>query len=149
MYFEDEVKTIERWMDEPRFAETTRLYTARQVAEQRGAVAQDYTVAREAAAAFHAHLRDLFAQGLSITLVACTGAGGALATPGAPTTYRWYAGDLRQEFQGTQGRRQRWNVQSRCQPSSGTTTGSAPRERCASIQRASSPIVIPCRTGSG
>lgn len=67
MYFEDEVKTIERWMDEPRFAETTRLYTARQVAEQRGAVAQDYTVAREAAAAFHAHLRDLFAQGLSIT----------------------------------------------------------------------------------
>ncbi|HSM31976.1 MAG TPA: hypothetical protein VK854_14855 [Woeseiaceae bacterium] len=35
-------------------------------------------------------------------------AGDALATPGAPTTYRWYAGDLRQEFRGFQGQRQRF-----------------------------------------
>src|SRR6185295_15834046 len=44
-----------------------RLYSARQVAEQRGTIPSDYTVAREAAEAFHARLRELFAQRKSIT----------------------------------------------------------------------------------
>ncbi len=44
-----------------------RLYTARQVVEQRGTIAHDYTVAREAATAFYDRLRQLFAEKKSIT----------------------------------------------------------------------------------
>ena len=44
-----------------------RLYSARQVVEQRGTIAHDYTVAREAAAAFYDRLRQLFAERKSIT----------------------------------------------------------------------------------
>ena len=57
----------QQWFDSPRFAGITRLYTARQVVEQRGTIAADYTVAREAAAAFYARLRELFAERKSIT----------------------------------------------------------------------------------
>ena len=39
-----------------------RLYTARQVAEQRGTIPTDYTVAREAADGFYQRLRELFAR---------------------------------------------------------------------------------------
>ena len=42
-------KEIQAWFDTPRFNGITRLYTARQIAEQRGTIAQDFTVAREAA----------------------------------------------------------------------------------------------------
>ena len=38
-----------------------------QVLEQQGTIATDYTVARDAAAAFHARLREMFAEGKSIT----------------------------------------------------------------------------------
>ena len=65
--FEAEVATTQAWFDSPRFAGIIRLYSARQVVEQRGTIAHDYTVAREAAAAFHARLRELFAEGRSIT----------------------------------------------------------------------------------
>jgi isocitrate lyase len=65
--FEQEVLETEQWFASPRFAGILRLYAARQVVEQRGAIAQDHTVAREAAAAFHARLRELFAQRTSIT----------------------------------------------------------------------------------
>lgn len=58
---------LQRYFDSPRFAGITRLYTARQVAEQRGTIPVDYTVARETAAAFHARLRELFGQRKSIT----------------------------------------------------------------------------------
>ena len=44
-----------------------RLYTARQVVEQRGTIASDHTVAREPAAAFHDRLRQFFAEGKCIT----------------------------------------------------------------------------------
>jgi isocitrate lyase len=54
-------------MEAERFAATTRLYTPRQVVEQRGTVLTDYPVARNAAERFHARLRELFAQGRSIT----------------------------------------------------------------------------------
>jgi len=65
--FEQEVAETQKWFDGPRFAGTTRLYTARQVVEQRGTIAHDYTVAREAAAAFYERLRQLFAERKSIT----------------------------------------------------------------------------------
>ncbi len=65
--FEQEIAETQKWFDNPRFADTTRLYTARQVVEQRGTIAHDYTVAREAAAAFYDRLRQLFGQRKSIT----------------------------------------------------------------------------------
>jgi isocitrate lyase len=65
--FEEEVAATQRYFESPRFAGILRLYTARQVAEQRGTIPADYTVAREAAAAFYERLRELFAQRESIT----------------------------------------------------------------------------------
>ena len=65
--FEQEVLETRQWFVSPRFAGIVRLHSARQVVEQRGTIRQDYTVAREAAAAFHARLRELFAQRRSIT----------------------------------------------------------------------------------
>ncbi|HYM52662.1 MAG TPA: isocitrate lyase ICL2 [Candidatus Dormibacteraeota bacterium] len=65
--FEDEVEATRCWMESERFAETTRLYIARQVVEQRGTVLTDYPVARNAAERFYARLRELFAQRRSIT----------------------------------------------------------------------------------
>src|SRR5664279_3721264 len=54
-------------MASARFAGITRVYSPRQVVEQRGNVATDYTVARGAAEGFYARLRELFASGRSIT----------------------------------------------------------------------------------
>ncbi|MEI7545168.1 MAG: isocitrate lyase ICL2 [Mycobacteriaceae bacterium] len=65
--FEGEVAATQRYFDSPRFKGITRLYTARQVVEQRGTIGVDYTVARETSAAFHARLRELFGQHRSIT----------------------------------------------------------------------------------
>lgn len=60
--FDDEVAATQQYFDDPRFSRITRLYTARQVAEQRGTIPTDYTVARNAAAAFYERLRELFAR---------------------------------------------------------------------------------------
>ena len=65
--FDQEVRATQAWFDSPRFAGIVRLHSARQVVEQRGTIANDYTVAREAAAAFYARLRELFAERKSIT----------------------------------------------------------------------------------
>jgi len=65
--FEQQVASTQQWFDGPRFTGIVRLYTARQVVEQRGTIAHDYTVAREAAVAFHDRLRQLFAEQRSIT----------------------------------------------------------------------------------
>jgi isocitrate lyase len=65
--FEDEVAATQKYFDDPRFSRITRLFTARQVAEQRGTIPTDYTVARNAAAAFYERLRELFAEKKSIT----------------------------------------------------------------------------------
>ncbi|QZT64846.1 isocitrate lyase ICL2 [Mycolicibacterium austroafricanum] len=65
--FERDVAETQRYFDSPRFDGITRLYTARQVAEQRGTIPADYPTAREAATAFYPHLRELFAKGKSIT----------------------------------------------------------------------------------
>ena len=65
--FEDEVRATQEWFASPRFEGTTRLYSARQVVEQRGTIRQDHTIAREAAEQFYARLRELFEEGRSIT----------------------------------------------------------------------------------
>jgi isocitrate lyase len=65
--FEREVRETQDWFDSPRFAGITRLYTAREVVEQRGTIRNDYSVARTAAEAFYGRLRALFAEGKSIT----------------------------------------------------------------------------------
>src|SRR5262245_21221229 len=65
--FEEEIAATQRYFESPRFTGIVRLYTARQVVEQRGTIAADYTVAREAAAAFYERLRELFAERKSIS----------------------------------------------------------------------------------
>ncbi len=64
---EQEIEAVREWMGSERFAGITRVHSPRQVVEQRGVVATDYTVAREAAERFYARLRELFASGRSIT----------------------------------------------------------------------------------
>ena len=64
---DQELEAVREWMGSERFAGITRVYSPRQVVEQRGSVAADYTVTREAAVAFYARLRELFAGGRSIT----------------------------------------------------------------------------------
>jgi isocitrate lyase len=62
-----EVADTARWLASPRFESLTRLYSAQQVAEQRGTIATDYTVARVAAEQFYDRLRRLFAEHRQIT----------------------------------------------------------------------------------
>ena len=65
--FDAEVRSAQAWMSSPRFEGVTRLYSARQVVEQRGLIDQDYTVARVAADRFYSRLRELFDQGRCIS----------------------------------------------------------------------------------
>jgi isocitrate lyase len=65
--FERDVAETQRYFDSPRFEGKIRLYSARQVVEQRGTIPSDYIVAREAAQAFYPRLRELYAQKKSIT----------------------------------------------------------------------------------
>jgi isocitrate lyase len=67
MDFEREVAQLREWFESPRFEGIKRIHTAREVAEQRGAIRPDYAVARGAAEAFYARLRQLFDQKKSIT----------------------------------------------------------------------------------
>ncbi len=66
-FLDSEVEATEAWFASDRFSDTTRLYTARQVVEQRGTIVRDYTVARLAAEGFYTLLHGLRAQGKSIT----------------------------------------------------------------------------------
>jgi isocitrate lyase len=65
--FESEVSETAKWFDSPRFTGITRLYSARQVVEQRGTIGTDYTVARVAAEQFYDRLRQLFAERRPVT----------------------------------------------------------------------------------
>src|SRR6266571_1505778 len=65
--FESESGETARWFASPRFEGITRLYSARQVVEQRGTIPTDYTVARMAAEQFYDRLRQLFAKRKQIT----------------------------------------------------------------------------------
>src|SRR5438876_1503124 len=77
--FEREINETQEWFDSPRFAGIVRPYTARQVVEQRGTIRHDYTIAREAAAAFYDRLRELFAERKSITTLGPYSPGQAVA----------------------------------------------------------------------
>jgi isocitrate lyase len=65
--FEEQVANVTSWSASPRFQGIVRLYSPRQVAEQRGCIEADYPVARSAAEAFYDRLRALFSAGKSIT----------------------------------------------------------------------------------
>ena len=65
--FESEIGETAGWFASPRFEGVTRLYSARQVVEQRGTIPTDYTVARMAAEQFHERLRQLFGGRQQIT----------------------------------------------------------------------------------
>jgi isocitrate lyase len=65
--FESEVAETARWFASPRFQGVTRLYSPRQVVEQRGNIQPDHTVARTAAEQFYQRLRELFGQRKQIT----------------------------------------------------------------------------------
>ena len=67
MDFEKEVEELRRWFASPRFKGIQRVYSAREVVEQRGTIRPDYAVARGAAEGFYARLRELFEQKKSIT----------------------------------------------------------------------------------
>jgi isocitrate lyase len=67
MDFEKEVAQLREWFASPRFKGIKRAHSAREVAEQRGTIRPDYAVARGAADAFYARLRQLFDQKKSIT----------------------------------------------------------------------------------
>ncbi len=65
--FEEQVEAMRRWFAAPRFKGIQRLYTAREVVEQRGTIAAEYPVARDAADAFYKRLRQLFDEKKCIT----------------------------------------------------------------------------------
>jgi isocitrate lyase len=64
---EKEIAETAEWLSSPRFEGLTRLYSPRQVAEQRGTIQDDYTIARTAAEALFERLKELFSAGKSIT----------------------------------------------------------------------------------
>ncbi len=65
--FEQQVAEMTKWFESPRFKGIRRLYTPREVVEQRGTIRNEYTVARDTAAAFHTRLSELFAGGKCMT----------------------------------------------------------------------------------
>ena len=65
--FEREVAEIREWFASPRFKGIRRMHSAREVAEQRGRIRNDYTVARMSAETFCARLVELFTQKNCIT----------------------------------------------------------------------------------
>jgi isocitrate lyase len=64
---EDKVQAVSKYFASPRFRGIIRLYSPRQVVEQRGTIGTDYPIARKAAEAFYTRLRELFAARKSIT----------------------------------------------------------------------------------
>lgn len=65
--FEEQVAQTRKWMESPRFQGIVRLYSARQVVEQRGSIPVSYPIAQGAAEGFYARLRELFQQRKAIT----------------------------------------------------------------------------------
>jgi isocitrate lyase len=65
--FEQRVQKMTEWFARPRFKDIVRLYSPRQVVEQRGTITAEYPITRDAAEAFYARLRELCDRGKSIT----------------------------------------------------------------------------------
>lgn len=64
---EQQINELQAYFSSSRFEGIQRLYSARQVAEQQGTIANDYTVAREAAEGFYTLLQENFKHKKSIT----------------------------------------------------------------------------------
>ena len=64
---EQEVREIKKWFSIPRFEGIIRLYSALQVAQQRGAIELNYPIAQKAAEQFYNRLRELFSRGEQMT----------------------------------------------------------------------------------
>jgi isocitrate lyase len=64
---EENVSALSNWFSSERFKGIIRLYSPRQVIEQRGAIENAYPIARQAAEDFYARLRQLFSAAKSIT----------------------------------------------------------------------------------
>ena len=67
MSMDTEIAEFRAWFASPRFEGLTRVYSAREVVEQRGTIRGDYGVARDAAERFYERLRGLFKEGRSFT----------------------------------------------------------------------------------
>ncbi len=67
MDFEKEVAELRGWFASPRFEGIKRVYSAREVVEQRGTIRAEYAVARSAAQDFYTRLRQLYAEKKCIT----------------------------------------------------------------------------------
>src|SRR5271169_4755535 len=65
--FDERVWEVSEYFASPRFKGIIRLYSPRQVVEQRGTITTDYPVTRAAAEGFYARLRELLQAGKSIT----------------------------------------------------------------------------------
>jgi isocitrate lyase len=65
--FEKEVSETREWFASTRFKKITRLYSPRQVVEQRGTVHNDYSIAKNASKEFYEMLSEMFAKGEAIT----------------------------------------------------------------------------------
>ena len=65
--FEAEIRKTKRYFSSARFKGITRLYSPRQVVEQRGTIRRDYSIAKNAAENFYKRLRELFSQKKQIT----------------------------------------------------------------------------------
>jgi isocitrate/methylisocitrate lyase len=65
--YDARAEEVQQWLASSRFEGIERLYSAQQVMQQQGTITQDYSVARQAADAFYARLRQLREAGRSIT----------------------------------------------------------------------------------
>lgn len=65
--FDEEIKRTQEYFDSERFKGIVRLYSARQVVEQRGTILREYSIAKRMAKEFYDLLRDLFKKGEQIT----------------------------------------------------------------------------------
>lgn len=84
-----QIDELERYFSSPRFEGIRRLYSERQVAEQQGSIANDYTVAREAAEQFYALLRKNYGSKTAVTTFGPYSPGQAVAMKrsGIPAMY--------------------------------------------------------------
>ncbi|MBM9606591.1 isocitrate lyase family protein [Desulfopila inferna] len=85
----EQIDELKKYFSSPRFEGIRRLYSERQVAEQQGTIANDYTVAREAAAGFYALLRENYANKTAVTTFGPYSPGQAVAIKrkGIPAIY--------------------------------------------------------------
>ena len=60
---EEGVREVSEYFASPRFKGIIRLYSPRQVVEQRGTITTDYPIARQAAEGFYTRLRELLKVG--------------------------------------------------------------------------------------